>query len=130
MTLEGTVGATKFKFKVVFLGDQSVGKTSIIHRFIYDSFDDNYQATIGIDFMSHKMFVEEKIIILNLWDTAGQEKFKTITAAYYKGAQGLFLVFDITDRKSFKDIENWIMEVDKYANPNIIKILIGNKSDL
>ena len=66
-----TSGVGKYKYKIVFLGNQSVGKTSIIHRFIYDSFDDTYQATIGIDFMSQKMYVEDKIIILNLWDTAG-----------------------------------------------------------
>lgn len=64
-------GTEKLKFKIVFLGNQSVGKTSMIHRFIYDSFDDNYQATIGIDFMSQKVYVEDKIIVLNLWDTAG-----------------------------------------------------------
>lgn len=97
MTSENsTVG--KFKYKVVFLGDQSVGKTSIIHRFIYDSFDENYQATIGIDFMSHKMYVEDKIIILNLWDTAGQERFKSLIPSYIKDSAVAIVVFDITSR--------------------------------
>ena len=65
-----------------------------------------------------------------MWDTAGQEKFKTITAAYYKGAHGLMLVYDVTDRASFNDIQNWLMEVEKYAPEGVPKILVGNKSDL
>lgn len=67
---------------------------------------------------------------LQIWDTAGQERFKTITASYYKGAHGIILVYDITDRQSFKDIENWLAEVDKYGNENVVKLLVGNKSDL
>ncbi len=88
----------KLKYKVVFLGDQSVGKTSIIHRFIYDQFDESYSATIGIDFMSHKMYVEDKIIILNLWDTAGQERFKSLIPSYIKDSAVAIVVFDITNR--------------------------------
>ena len=67
---------------------------------------------------------------MQIWDTAGQERFKTITASYYKGAHGIILVYDITDRQSFKDIENWLAEVDKYGNENVVKLLVGNKSDL
>ena len=99
-TLESS-GFSKFKYKVVFLGDQSVGKTSIIHRFIYDSFDENYQATIGIDFMSHKMYIEDKIVILNLWDTAGQERFKSLIPSYIKDAAVAIVIYDITSRQSF-----------------------------
>ena len=91
-----TVG--KFKYKIVFLGDQSVGKTSIIHRFIYDAFDESYQVTIGIDFMSQKMYIEDKIIILNLWDTAGQERFKSLIPSYIKDAAVAIVVFDVTNR--------------------------------
>ena len=67
---------------------------------------------------------------MQIWDTAGQERFKTITASYYKGAHGIILVYDITDRQSFKDVENWLAEVDKYGNENVVKLLVGNKSDL
>lgn len=67
---------------------------------------------------------------LQIWDTAGQERFKTITSSYYKGAHGIILVYDITDRQSFKDIENWLAEVDKFGNENVVKLLVGNKSDL
>ena len=91
----------KYKYKIVFLGNQSVGKTSIIHRFIYDSFDDSYQATIGIDFMSQKMYVEDKIIILNLWDTAGQERFKSLIPSYIKDSAVAIVCYDVTSRQSF-----------------------------
>lgn len=130
MTLEGTVGATKFKFKVVFLGDQSVGKTSIIHRFIYDSFDDNYQATIGIDFMSHKMFVEDKIIILNLWDTAGQERFKSLIPSYIKDSAVAIVVFDLTSRSSFASVEKWIEDARSLRDDEVLLVLAGNKCDV
>lgn len=94
-------GFQKYKYKVVFLGDQSVGKTSIIHRFIYDAFEDNYQATIGIDFMSHKMYIEDKVVILNLWDTAGQERFKSLIPSYIKDSAVAIVIFDVTSRSSF-----------------------------
>ena len=130
MTLEGTVGSSKFKFKVVFLGDQSVGKTSIIHRFIYDSFDDNYQATIGIDFMSHKMFVEDKIIILNLWDTAGQERFKSLIPSYIKDSAVAVVVFDLTSRSSFASVEKWIEDARSLRDDEVLLVLAGNKCDV
>ena len=106
VTENSTVG--KLKFKVVFLGDQSTGKTSIIHRLIYDSFDEYYQATIGIDFMSHKMYVEDKVIILNLWDTAGQERFKSLIPSYIKDSAVGIIVYDITSKQSFQSVDKWI----------------------
>eukprot|EP00347_Sterkiella_histriomuscorum_P016491 403352976 len=128
MTENSTVG--KFKYKVVFLGDQSVGKTSIIHRFIYDSFDENYQATIGIDFMSHKMYVEDKIIILNLWDTAGQERFKSLIPSYIKDSAVAIVVFDITSRQSFQSVDKWIEDAKNLRDDDVLLILAGNKADL
>ena len=123
-----TVG--KFKYKIVFLGDQSVGKTSIIHRFIYDSFDENYQATIGIDFMSQKMYVEDKIIILNLWDTAGQERFKSLIPSYIKDSAVAIVVYDITNRQSFQSVDKWIEDAKNLRDDDVLLILAGNKSDM
>ena len=123
-----TVG--KFKFKIVFLGDQSVGKTSIIHRFIYDSFEENYQATIGIDFMSQKMYVEDKIIILNLWDTAGQERFKSLIPSYIKDAAAAIISYDITNRNSFNSVQKWIEDAKNLRADDVFLFLVGNKSDL
>jgi len=93
---QSTVG--KFKFKVVFLGDQAVGKTCLIQRYLYDSFDDTHQATIGIDFVSKAMYVENKTIMLNLWDTAGQERFKSLVPQYIKDSAAVIIVYDVTSK--------------------------------
>ena len=82
LTSTDASNAGKYKYKIVFLGNQAVGKSSMIHRALYDSFDESYQATIGIDFLSKKMYVEDKTIVLNLWDTAGQERFKSLIPSY------------------------------------------------
>ena len=120
----------KYKYKIVFLGNQSVGKTSIIHRFIYDSFDDSYQATIGIDFMSQKMYVEDKIIILNLWDTAGQERFKSLIPSYIKDSAVAIVCYDVTSRESFQSIDKWIEDARALRDDDVLLILAGNKSDM
>lgn len=120
----------KYKYKIVFLGNQSVGKTSIIHRFIYDSFDESYQATIGIDFMSQKMYVEDKIIILNLWDTAGQERFKSLIPSYIKDSAVAIVCYDVTSRESFVSVEKWIEDAKALRDDDVLLILAGNKSDM
>ena len=120
----------KLKFKIVFLGDQSVGKTSMIHRFIYDQFDESYQATIGIDFMTQKMYVEDKIIILNLWDTAGQERFKSLIPSYIKDSAVAIVCYDITSRDSFEHVEKWIEDARALREDDVLLILAGNKADL
>jgi len=116
-------------FKLLIIGNSSVGKSSLLLRFADDVFNDSFLPTIGVDFKIRTIESSGSVIKLQIWDTAGQEKFKTITAAYYKGAQGLLLVFDISDRKSFIDIENWMLEAEKYSSHKIVKILVGNKSD-
>jgi len=89
------------KYKLVFLGDQSVGKTSIITRFMYDQFDKAYQATIGIDFLSKTMYLEDRTVRLQLWDTAGQERFRSLIPSYIRDSSVAVIVYDITDRASF-----------------------------
>jgi Ras-related protein Rab-6A len=113
----------------VFLGNQNVGKTSLIHRFIYETFDDNYQATIGIDFMSQKMYVEDKIIILNLWDTAGQERFKSLIPSYIKDSAVAIVCYDVTNRESFSSVEKWIEDAKAIREDDVLLILVGNKAD-
>ena len=111
------------KYKLVFLGDQGVGKTSIITRFMYDSFDTAYQATIGIDFLSKTMYLEDRTVRLQLWDTAGQERFHVITKAYYKGAHGIALVYDVTDRRTLDNIDYWLGNIADNAQEEVEQVL-------
>ena len=130
MTDSSQANAGKYKYKIVFLGNQNVGKTSIIHRFIYETFEDNYQATIGIDFMSQKMFVEDKVIILNLWDTAGQERFKSLIPSYIKDSAVAIVCYDVTNAESFQSVEKWIEDARAIREDDVLLILIGNKADM
>ncbi|XDT47386.1 Ras family [Nakaseomyces glabratus] len=119
------------KYKIVFLGEQGVGKTSLITRFMYDTFDDNYQATIGIDFLSKTMYLDDKTIRLQLWDTAGQERFRSLIPSYIRDSRVAIVVYDITKRKSFEFIDKWIDDVkNERGAENVILCVVGNKSDL
>lgn len=118
------------KYKLVFLGDQGVGKTSIITRFMYDSFDKNYQATIGIDFLSKTMYLEDRTVRLQLWDTAGQERFRSLIPSYIRDSSVAVIVYDITNRASFLNTSKWIEDVRNERASDVIIILVGNKTDL
>eukprot|EP00759_Apiculatamorpha_spiralis_P038716 PhF_6_TR37804/c0_g1_i1/m.56285/K07893/RAB6A; Ras-related protein Rab-6A len=118
------------KFKVVFLGDQSVGKTSILTRFMYDTFDKQYQATIGIDFLSKTMHLEDRTVRLQLWDTAGQERFKSLIPSYIRDSSVAIVVFDITNQQSFMTAVKWLQHVKENRGEGIITVLVGNKTDL
>jgi small GTP-binding protein len=116
-------------FKLLILGESSVGKTCILLRYTDDHFNINHLATIGIDFNIKIVSLEDKFIKLQIWDTAGQDRFKTITKTYFKGAQGILLVYDITNEDSFENIRNWVKQIEQNATKNVCKILIGNKHD-
>lgn len=118
------------KYKLVFLGDQSVGKTSIITRFMYDKFDNTYQATIGIDFLSKTMYLEDRTVRLQLWDTAGQERFRSLIPSYIRDSSVAVVVFDVTNRQSFVNTARWIQEVRTERGSDVIIFLVGNKTDL
>lgn len=118
------------KHKLVFLGDQSVGKTSIITRFMYDTFDKQYQATIGIDFLSKTMYLEDRTVRLQLWDTAGQERFRSLIPSYIRDSAGAIIVYDISSRPSFTSTFKWIDDVRAERGTDVVIILIGNKCDL
>lgn len=117
------------KYKLVFLGDQSVGKTSIITRFMYDKFDNNYQATIGIDFLSKTMYLEDRTVRLQLWDTAGQERFRSLIPSYIRDSSVAVVVYDVTNRASFLSTAKWIDEVRNERGNDVILVLVGNKTD-
>jgi len=118
------------KYKLVFLGDQSVGKTSIITRFMYDTFDSTYQATIGIDFLSKTMYLEDRTVRLQLWDTAGQERFRSLIPSYIRDSSVAIIVYDITSRASFLNTAKWIDDVRGERGTDVIMMLVGNKTDL
>uniref|UniRef100_A0A8D3E0B0 RAB41, member RAS oncogene family n=1 Tax=Scophthalmus maximus TaxID=52904 RepID=A0A8D3E0B0_SCOMX len=118
------------KFKLVFLGEQSVGKTSLITRFMYDSFDNTYQATIGIDFLSKTMYLEDRTIRLQLWDTAGQERFRSLIPSYIRDSAAAVVVYDIANLNSFQQTSKWIDDVRTERGSDVIIMLVGNKTDL
>jgi Ras-related protein Rab-1A len=119
-----------YLFKVLIIGNSGVGKSCLLLRFAEDMFSDNYISTIGVDFKIRKIELEGKSIKLQIWDTAGQERFRTITQSYYRGSNGIIVVYDITDRESFDQVQHWMSEIDAHASADVCRLLVGNKADL
>ena len=118
------------KFKIIFLGDQGTGKSCILNRFVDDKFDENYQATVGLDFQSKNVKIDNQDIHLLLYDTAGQEKFRSLIPMYTRDANIIMLVYDITRKESFTNIPIWIKDLTNVKFEEVIFVLIGNKIDL
>ena len=116
-------------FKVVFLGGQWVGKTSLINSFMCNSFERAYQGTIVCDFLTIKTHINNRKVILQLWDTAGQERFRAVSHMYIRGSNVAIIVYDITSSESFKMADRWIEDVRKQGD-DVIFVLVGNKTDL
>jgi Ras-related protein Rab-1A len=117
-------------YKVLIIGDSAVGKSCLLLQFSDQTFSENYVSTIGVDFKIRTMDVSGKQIKLQIWDTAGQERFQTITANYYHGSHAIAVVYDITSRASFENLRRWLSDVDRLSNPQVCKIVVGNKADL
>ncbi|CAD8103320.1 unnamed protein product [Paramecium sonneborni] len=115
--------------KLLMTGNGSVGKTVFLQKYANDSFDESYVPTIGLDFKIKTLELNGKSIKLQLWDSAGQERFMTLTN-YYKSSHGIFLLYDISDRQSFNDIQNWLQKAQQLGQEGVPKMLIGNKTDL
>jgi small GTP-binding protein len=119
-----------FSLKVVVVGESGVGKSCLLIRFVRDTFDEDTQSTFGIEFLSKVIQTESRRIQLQLWDTAGQELFRSVTRGYYRGSSGALILFDIANRNTFENIERWLQDVTAIARSDVVLILIGNKSDL
>ncbi|MEE6458326.1 hypothetical protein FKM82_000251 [Ascaphus truei] len=127
-----------YMFKLLIIGNSSVGKTSFLFRYADDSFTSAFVSTVGIDFKVKTVFKNEKRIKLQIWisiwrrfqDTAGQERYRTITTAYYRGAMGFILMYDITNEESFNAVQDWSTQIKTYSWDNAQVILVGNKCDM
>ena len=119
-----------YLFKIVVLGDCAVGKSNILSRYNKNVFNKSSKSTIGVELYTKYFKCEGKVIKVNIWDTAGQERFTSMITTYYKGAKGALLVYDITRRNTFENIEKWLKELTSLNSSNISITLIGNKNDL
>ena len=116
--------------KIVLIGDSTVGKTNIMSKYLKGQFMESSKATIGVEFHSKIFNHEGHKINAQMWDTAGQEKYKSISASYFKGSKGAFIVYDITKKDTFDSIEKWLNEHKLNGDPGIVTFIIGNKNDL
>ena len=118
-------------YKVLLLGDSSVGKTCFLLRYCDNSFQEVHLSTIGLDYRLKTMTLKNgKKVKLQIWDTAGQDRFRAITKNYYKGANGIILIYDVTDVQTFQNVKNWINQIKEEANPDVLVYLVGNKIDV
>lgn len=122
--------------KLLLIGDSGVGKTAIMLQFSENTFSETFITTVGIDYkykfvsLTNKETNKEEKIRLEIWDTAGQERFKAITRSYLRGAEGLLLVYDITDEITFENVKTWMQQIQQFAEKDCDKVLVGNKCDL
>jgi len=123
-------GGFDYVFKIIVIGDSGVGKSSLTLRLSEDAFFKDHASTIAIDFRMHCMDYLGKRIRLQIWDTAGQERFQSVATAFYRGANGVILCFDITQRKSFENVDIWLERVRAQALPGVACILVGCKADM
>ena len=121
------------KCQLLVVGNSAVGKSSILRRFTQDKFNPNYFATVGIDFFTKDVILDDKVIHIKIWDTAGQERYKSLTQGFFRNAQGIIIVYDITNQTSFDDLKYWIQSIENNINLQnkiIPAIIIGNKIDI
>ena len=117
-------------FKIILIGDSSSGKTNIINKYISNKFIENSQPTIGVEMFSKDFMIDDDSIHAQIWDTAGQEKYNTLTSSYYRGAKGALVVYDVTQKATFDKIERYVDELKDNSDKNVFVVLVGNKCDL
>ncbi|XP_077455408.1 ras-related protein Rab-25b [Stigmatopora argus] len=126
----GSDEAYNFVFKVVLIGESGVGKSNLLSRFTKNEFNHDSRTTIGVEFSTRTVQLDGFSIKAQIWDTAGLERYRAITSAYYRGAVGALLVYDITKQLTYESVERWLKELFDHADPHIVVMLVGNKSDL
>ena len=119
-----------YLFKYIIIGDPSVGKSNLLMKFAHNKFTDEYQATIGVEFGAKNITFNNQIYRIQIWDTAGQENFRSITRAYYKNSVCALVVYDISSRDSFNNVSSWIEDCKNQSPKTILMVLVGNKCDL
>ncbi len=118
------------KYKILILGDSKVGKSCFLTRYADKTYQEDYLSTIGMDYKIKNYELENgDIIKLYIWDTAGQDRFRSITSNYYKGADGIILIYDITKQETFNNVRNWITSIKEEAPAKVVLVLVGNKVD-
>nr|AAF98238.1 unknown [Homo sapiens] len=126
----GTEEDYNFVFKVVLIGESGVGKTNLLSRFTRNEFSHDSRTTIGVEFSTRTVMLGTAAVKAQIWDTAGLERYRAITSAYYRGAVGALLVFDLTKHQTYAVVERWLKELYDHAEATIVVMLVGNKSDL
>ena len=116
--------------KLLLIGNAYVGKTLIVQKFIDNTFSKSTMSTIGVDLQSKIIDINGKKVKYLIWDTAGEDRMKTMTYSYYRGCHVILIVYDVTNQKSFENVTTWVECVDKFAKSNVLRILVGNKTDL
>nr|XP_019049392.1 hypothetical protein I302_03178 [Kwoniella bestiolae CBS 10118]OCF28322.1 hypothetical protein I302_03178 [Kwoniella bestiolae CBS 10118] len=126
-----SINPSSLNLKLLLIGNSSVGKSSLLLRFTDNEFlsDEETAATIGVDFKVKSIELDGKKYKLSVWDTAGQERFRTLTSSYYRGAQGVVLVYDVSSRQTFDELLKWFKEIDTYCGEGVVKMIVGNKVD-
>ncbi|KRW98587.1 P-loop containing nucleoside triphosphate hydrolase [Pseudocohnilembus persalinus] len=119
-----------YLFKFIIIGDSNVGKSCILSQFTEGRFKNEHDPTIGVEFGSKNLKINEKDIKIQIWDTAGQESFRSITRSYYRGSIGAMLVYDISNRQSFEHLQDWLNDITQHANESIEIMVVGNKNDI
>jgi len=117
-------------YKILLLGDSSVGKTCFLMRYADNTFQEIHMSTIGLDYKLKNVQLDDgKMVKIQIWDTAGQDRFRSITKNYYKGAHGIILLYDVTSLKTFENVKNWVSQIKEEVSDKVTIILVGNKID-
>jgi len=119
-----------YLLKYIIIGDSAVGKSNILTQYVYEKFSEEFQSTLGVEFASKNVIIDNIIYRIQIWDTAGAENFRSITRAYYKNSVCAFIVYDITKRETFENVKIWLDDIHNQCPQNILLVLVGNKIDL